>query len=329
MRRREFITLLCGAAAAWPFSVRAQTTAAIKHVSILMGLAEADAEARARIAAFRQELRQQGWTEGVNIKIDYHWDASGDTRSRELAAEVVRKNPDVILTNSPTALAAVKQATNAIPIVFAQAADPVDDGFVVSLAHPGGNITGFAISEHAMSTKWLQVLKEIAPRTKRVGFIQHLEHPSWPRYNRVIQEVAPTIGFSVSPIGVHNTAELEKGINNFSRQPEGALLILPDTFTVTNRKIIIDLARRRSLPAVYPVKFFAKDGGLISYGGDVVDLVRRSALYVDRILRGDKVGDLPVQQATKFELVVNLKTAKELGLAVPETLLARADEVIE
>jgi putative ABC transport system substrate-binding protein len=328
MKRREFITLL-GGAAAWPLMAQAQSSVATKRVSILEGLAKTDAEGQARIAAFIQGLRQLGWNDGVNIQLEYHWDVSGNTLSRELAAEVVGNNPDVIVTNSPTGLAAVKQATNVIPIVFAQVADPVDDGFVVSLAHPGGNITGFAISEHTMSTKWLQILKEIAPRTKRVGFIQHVEHPSWPRYNRVIQDVAPTIGFVTFPIGVRNATELEDGINNFSQQSDGALLILADTFTSANRKIIIDLARQHSLPAVYAAKFFPKEGGLISYGGDVVDLLRRAALYVDRILRGDKAGDLPVQQATKFELIVNLKTAKELGLAVPETLLARADEVIE
>ena len=329
MRRREFITLLGGAAAVWPLAAQAQSTPAIKRIGILMGLAEADAEGQARITAFRQGLRQLGWTEGSNIQLDYHWGASGHARSRELAAEVVRKNPDVILTNSPTALAAVKQATSAIPIVFVQVADPVDDGFVTSLAHPGGNITGFAISEHAMSTKWLESLKEIAPRTTRVGFIQHVEHPSWPRYNRVIQEVAPIFGLSVFPIGVRNATELEEGVAKFSNQSDGALLILPDTFNTANRKVIIALAARQSLPAIYPSNFFAKDGGLISYGGDLVDLLRRAASYVDRILRGDKAGDLPVQQATKFELIVNLKTAKMLGLTVPETLLARADEVIE
>jgi putative ABC transport system substrate-binding protein len=329
MQRRNFITLLGGAAAAWPLTARSQPKSAIKRVGILMGLAETDAQAQARIIAFREGLKQLGWTESANIQLDYYWGANGNERSNELAAEVVRKKVDVILTNSPTGLAAVKQATRSIPIVFVQVADPVEDGFVADLAHPGGNITGFAISEHVMSTKWLELLKEMAPRTTRIGFIQHAEHPSWPRYNRIIQEVAPSFGLGAVPIGVRNATELEKDVNRFALLPEGALLILPDTFTTTNRKLIIALARQQNLPAVYPLSFFAKEGGLMSYGGDLVDLLRRAATYVDRTLRGNNAGDLPIQQATKFELFVNLKAAKEIGLTISPTLLARADEVIE
>jgi putative ABC transport system substrate-binding protein len=235
----------------------------------------------------------------------------------------------VIFTNSPTALAAVKEATDAIPVVFVHVADPVSDGFVASLARPGGNITGFAISEHTMSGKWLEALKEIAPRTQRVGFVQHLEHPSWSRYNQVIQELAPIVGVGAFPIGVRNLADLEEGVTSFSHQPHGALLILPDTFNTANRKVIIALAARQSLPAVSGNRAFAWDGGLMSYGGDLVDLSRRAASYVDRILRGTNARDLPVQQATRFDLILNLKTAKALGLTVPPMLLARADEVIE
>jgi putative tryptophan/tyrosine transport system substrate-binding protein len=329
MRRREFVTLLGGMAAAWPLTARSQPKSAIKRVGILMGLAETDAQGQARIIAFREGLKQLGWTESANIQLDYYWGANGNKRSNELAAEVVRNKVDVILTNSPTGLAGVKLATRSIPIVFVQVADPVEDGFVADLAHPGGNITGFAISEHVMSTKWLELLKEMAPRTTRIGFIQHVEHPSWPRYNRIIQEVAPSFGLDAIPIGVRNATELEEEINRFALLPEGALLILPDTFNTTNRKLIIALARQEKLPAVYPLDFFAKEGGLMSYGGDLVDLLQRAATYVDRILRGNNAGDLPIQQATKFDLIINLKTAKVLGLTIPSTLLARADEVIE
>jgi putative ABC transport system substrate-binding protein len=309
VKRREFIT--------WPVVARAQSSQ-IKRIGILMGLAERDGEAQARIGAFRQGLRQLGWTEGENIRIDYHWGASGQVRSSELAIELMGKKPNVILTNSPTALAAAKKATSTIPIVFVQVADPVSDGFVTSLAHPGGNITGFAISEHTMCGKWLEIIKEIAPRTTRVGFIQHVEHPSWPRYNRVIEELAPTVGFEAVAIGVR-----------VATKPDGALLVLADTFNTANRKVIIALAIRQNIPAVYPSGFFTTDGGLLSYGGDLVDLLRRAASYVDRILKGDNPGDLPIQQATKFDLILNLKTAKAIGLTIPSTLLARANEVVE
>jgi putative ABC transport system substrate-binding protein len=328
MRRREFLGLLGGAAATWPVVARAQSSQ-IKRIGILMGLAERDGEAQARIGAFRQGLRQLGWTEGENIRIDYHWGASGQVRSSELAIELMGKKPNVILTNSPTALAAAKKATSTIPIVFVQVADPVSDGFVTSLAHPGGNITGFAISEHTMCGKWLEIIKEIAPRTTRVGFIQHVEHPSWPRYNRVIEELAPTVGFEAVAIGVRDAGDLEAQIVKFATKPDGALLVLADTFNTANRKVIIALAIRQNIPAVYPSSFFATDGGLLSYGGDLVDLLRRAASYVDRILKGDNPGDLPIQQATKFDLILNLKTAKAIGLTIPSTLLARANEVVE
>jgi len=328
MRRREFFAFLSGAAMS-PLAAKAQQTLTIKRVGILMGLAEGDSEAQARLAAFRKGLEELGWTEGANIELDYHYGAGGVARSRELAAEVIRKKADVIITNSPTALAAAKEATQTIPVVFVQVADPVSDGFVASLAKPGANITGFAISEHTMTGKWLEVLREIAPLTTRVGFIQHTEHPSWPRYNKVIQEAAPSFGIAVFPLGVRSPADVEVGINDFSRQPNGALLVLPDTFNTVNRKIIIGLANQQKMPAIYPSRFYATDGGLISYGGDLVDLLRRAASYVNLALRGANVGDLPVQQATKFELAVNLKTAKALDLTIPAHPLARADEVIE
>src|ERR1700726_1790697 len=220
MQRRNFITLLGGATAAWPLAARSQPKSANKRVGILMGLAETDAQAQARINGFREGLKQLGWSESANIQLDYYWGANGNERGNELAAEVVRRGVDVILTNSPTALAAAKQATRSIPIVFVQVADPVEDGFVADLAHPGGNITGFAVSEHIMSTKWLDLLQEAAPRTARVGFVQHTEHPSWPRYNRIIQEVAPSFGLGAVPIGVRNATELEKDVNRFALLPE-------------------------------------------------------------------------------------------------------------
>ena len=328
MRRREFILAL-GGAAAWPLAARGQRASAIKRVAILMGLAETDAEGQARNEALRQRLQKLGWSENNNIEFEYYWNVNSKKRGEESAAEVMNKRVDVIFTNSPAALAAAKQATRSIPIVFVQFTDPVEDGFVASVAHPGGNITGFASSEHVMSTKWLDLLRELAPRTTRVGFIQNVEHPSWPRYNRIIQEVAPSFGFAAVPIGVRSVSEIEEGINKLSLLPGGALLILPDTFNTINRKPIIASARQQGLPAIYPLTTFAKEGGLMSYGGDLVDLFGQAATYVDRILRGDRAGDLPIQQATKFDLVLNLGTAAALGLTIPSSLLARADEVIE
>jgi putative ABC transport system substrate-binding protein len=329
MKRRDLIKLIGGAAAAWPLAARGQRASAIKRVAILMGLAETDAEGQARNEALRQRLQKLGWTENNNIEFEYHWNVNSKKRGEESAAEVMNKRVDVIFTNSPAALAAAKQATRSIPIVFVQFTDPVEDGFVASVAHPGGNITGFASSEHVMSTKWLDLLRELAPRTTRVGFIQNVEHPSWPRYNRIIQEVAPSFGFAAVPIGVRSVSEIEEGINKLSLLPGGALLILPDTFNTINRKPIIASARQQGLPAIYPLTIFAKEGGLMSYGGDLVDLFGQAATYVDRILRGDRAGDLPIQQATKFDLVLNLGTAAALGLTIPSSLLARADEVIE
>ena len=329
MKRRDLIKLIGGAAAAWPLAARGQRASAIKRVAILMGLAETDAEGQARNEALRQRLQKLGWSENNNIEFEYYWNVNSKKRGEESAAEVMNKRVDVIFTNSPAALAAAKQATRSIPIVFVQFTDPVEDGFVASVAHPGGNITGFASSEHVMSTKWLDLLRELAPRTTRVGFIQNVEHPSWPRYNRIIQEVAPSFGFSAVPIGISDASGIEEGINKLSLLPGGALLILPDTFNTINRKPIIASARQQGLPAIYPLTIFAKEGGLMSYGGDLVDLFGQAASYVDRILRGDKAGELPIQQATKFDLVLNLGTAAALGLTIPSSLLARADEVIE
>jgi putative ABC transport system substrate-binding protein len=329
MRRREFIGLVAGSAAAWPHAAKGQRASAIKRVAILMGLAETDAEGQARNKALRQRLQKLGWIENNNIEFEYYWNVNSNKRGDESAAEVMNKRVDVIFTNSPAALAAAKQATRSIPIVFVQFTDPVEDGFVASVAHPGGNITGFASSEHVMSTKWLDLLRELAPRTTRVGFIQNVEHPSWPRYNRIIQEVAPSFGFSAVPIGVSGASEIEEGINKLSLLPGGALLILPDTFNTINRKLIIASARQQGLPAIYPLTIYAKEGGLMSYGGNLVDLFGQAATYVDRILRGDKAGDLPIQQATKFDLVLNLRTAAAIGLTISSSLLARADEVIE
>ena len=329
MRRREFIGLVAGSAANWPHAAKGQRASAIKRVAILMGLAETDAEGQARNKALRQRLQKLGWIENDNIGFEYYWNVNSSKRGDESAAEVMNKRVDVIFTNSPAALAAAKQATRSIPIVFVQFTDPVEDGFVASVARPGGNITGFASSEHVMGTKWLDLLRELAPRTTRVGFIQNVEHPSWPRYNRIIQEVAPSFGFSAVPIGVTGASEIEEGINKLSLLPGGALLILPDTFNTINRKLIIASARQQGLPAIYPLTIYAKEGGLMSYGGNLVDLFGQAATYVDRILRGDKAGDLPIQQATKFDLVLNLRTAAAIGLTISSSLLARADEVIE
>jgi putative ABC transport system substrate-binding protein len=294
MKRRDLIKLIGGAAAAWPLAARGQRASAIKRVAILMGLAESDAEGQARNKALRQRLQKLGWIENNNIEFEYYWNVNSNKRGDESATEAMNKRVDVIFTNSPAALAAAKQATRSIPIVFVQFTDPVEDGFVANVAHPGGNITGFASSEHVMSTKWLDLLRELAPRTTRVGFIQNVEHPSWPRYNRIIREVAPSFGFAAVPIGVSGTSEIEEGINKLSLLPGGALLILPDTFNTINRKLIIASARQHGLPAIYPLTIYAKEGGLMSYGGDLVELLGQAATYVDRILRGDKAGDLPM-----------------------------------
>jgi putative ABC transport system substrate-binding protein len=329
MQRREFITLLGGAAAAWPHGVRAQQGERPSRVGVFMDLAENDEEGQARVAAFKTGLRDLGWTEGRNVTIDHRWTAGDPARMRRYAAEMVGLAPEVIMNGGLPTLMAMQQETRTIPIVFAQVLDPVGAGFVESLAHPGGNITGFVSFEYSMAGKWLDTLTHIAPRMKRIAAVRDLASPSEMGMLGAIQAVLPSFSIPFVVIGGRDAAEFERAIETFAREPNGGLIVLPSPNTLVQRRAIMATAARHGLPAIYPYGFFAREGGLISYGIVPSDNFRRAASYVDRILKGAKPGELPVQVPTKFELVINLKTAKTLGLDVPPTLLARADEVIE
>jgi ABC-type uncharacterized transport system substrate-binding protein len=329
VKRREFITLV-GGAAAWPLAARAQQTERMRRIGILLNLASDDAEGQARLAAFHQGLQQLGWTVGRNVQIDYRWGAGDADRIRKFAAELVALAPDVILSAGSPSVAALQQATRTVPIVFVTVVDPVSSGFVDTLARPGGNITGFALYEYSISGKWLQLLKEIAPRVTRAAVIRDPALTAGGGQLGVIQAVAPSVGVEVTPVNVRDAGEIERAITAFARSPNGGLIVTGSTLAGVHRDLIIALAARHKLPAVYSVRYFVVDaGGLISYGPDFLDQYRRAAGYVDRILKGEKPADLPVQAPTKYELVINVKAAKALGLEVPPTLLARADEVIE
>ena len=327
MRRRDFITLLGGAAAAWPLAARAQHSERIHKIGVIMGLRARDAEALLRVRAFESSWRELGWVEGRNIRVDYRW-APGDSGVfRALATELVAAAPQVILAGGTPVLAAVREATQSIPIVFVGVSDPEGSGVVESLSRPGGNITGFANFEPPTGGKWLQVLKEAAPNVTRVGFLR--QPGTLVRFMRTIETVAPSFGMEAVECKASNAVEIERAIDTLAGTPNIGLIILPDPVFAASRRLIIELAAKHRIPAVYPFRFFADDGGLLSYGVDVPDQMRRAAFYIDRILKGEKPGDLPVQAPTKYELVINLKTAKVLGLDVPATVLARADEVIE
>jgi putative tryptophan/tyrosine transport system substrate-binding protein len=330
MRRREFIMLLGSAAAAWPFAARAQQPDRMRRIGFLQGLAESDPEAQARTEAFRQGLDTLGWTEGRNIRIDYRFAGGDSTRVQAYTTELVNSAPELIVAHSSPVIAALKQATRTIPIIFAIVNDPLSQGFVVSLAHPGGNITGFAFVELPMVGKWLEMLKEMAPGVRRVALIFNPQTaPYYPIYLRELGAVPATLAAELAAAPVRDEAEVEAAISALAREPAGGLIAAADPFTVAHRALIMRLAQHHRLPAVYSLRQLVAEGGLMSYGPDSVDIVRRSASYVDRILKGEKPADLPVQQPTKFELAINLKTAKALGLDVPPMLLARADEVIE
>jgi putative ABC transport system substrate-binding protein len=296
-----------------------------------MSFAEGDPEGHARITAFREALDKLGWKPGHNIQIDARWPAGDVSRVRAYAAELVSRTPDLILATNNPGLAALRQETRTIPIVFAAVTDPVGGGFVESLARPGGNITGFTNFETSLGGKWLELLKEIAPSVTRVAVIHHPETASNVAILRSAEAAASSLGLRLTPFGVHNAVEIERAVTAFAAESDGGLFVVQHPVTVTgvHSALIIRLAERHRLPAIYAYRTFATDGGLISYGVDPVDLFRRAAGYVDRILRGEKPADLPVQAPTKFELVINLKTAKALGLEVPPKLLALADEVIE
>jgi putative ABC transport system substrate-binding protein len=329
MKRREFISLLGGAAAAWPLAVRAQQGERVRRIGVLMNLAADDPEAPARLAAFAQGLGEFGWNVGRNVRIDYRWGAGDAERIGKEAAELVALAPDVILSSGSPSVAALQRATGSVPIVFVQVVDPVGSGFVESLARPGGNITGFSVFEYGISGKWLELLKEIAPRVTQVAVLRDLALASGSGQLGAIQSVAPSLGVELRPIGVGDAGAIERAVAAFARSANGGVIVTGSTLTTVHRELIVTLAARHRLPAVYPFRFFVAAGGLISYGPNSVDPYRRSARYVDRILKGEKPADLPVQAPTKYELVINLKAAKVLGLTVPETLLARADEVIE
>ena len=325
MKRRELIALL-GSAVAWPLAARAQQPERMRRIIVLMGIAN-DAEAQARAGALRQGLQVLGWTVGHNIQIDYSF-ADGDVeRMRVYAKEAVASGPDVILAVTNPALQAIRNETRNQPIVFLQVSDPVGGGFVESLAHPGGNITGFTNFEPEMGGKWLQTLKEIAPAVEHVAVVLHPETSAHAGFLRTAEAASVALGIKVTSLGVHNANEIESAITQFAIAPKGGLIVAPHP--ITRGKLTIDLAAQHRLPAIYPFAFHAREGGLVAYGIDQVDQWRRAATYVDRILRGAKPADLPVQQPTKYELVINLKTAKALGLDVPPMLSARADEVIE
>ena len=331
MRRREFITLLSGAAVAWPRAARAQQADRMRRVGVLESRAADDPEGRARLAVFAQGLRELGWTEGCNVRIDYRWSAAGNAdRYRTYAAELVALAPDVILASASVSVAALLHTTRTVPIVFVNVIDPVGAGFVASQARPGGNATGFTLFEYSLSGKWLELFKEIGPNLTRIAILRDPAIAAGIGQFAVIQAMAPpSLGVELSPIDERDGSEIERDIAAFARAPNGGLIVTASQGAVANRELIITLAARHRLPAVYPFRYFVTSGGLISYGPDTTEQYRRAPGYVDRIFKGEKAADLPVQAPTKYELAINLKTAKALGLTVPPLLLARADQVIE
>src|SRR6516165_7799047 len=328
MKRREFITLLSGAAA-WPLAVRAQQRERMRRIGVLMSTAVDDPQDPARLAAFAQGLQELAWIIGRNVRIDYRWSASTPDNARKYAEELAALAPDVILASGTIALAAVQQTSHTIPIVFVNLIDPVSGGFVESLARPGGNITGFLLFEYSISGKWLELLKEIAPHVTRVAVLRDPTQVSGGGQLGAIQSAASQLGVEFRPVGVRDAGEIERGITDFARGSDGGLILTASTQARDHRELIIGLAAQHRLPAVYFNRLFVEAGGLISYGADTIDPLRRAANYVDRLLKGEKPSDLPVQAPTKYDLVINLKTAKTLGIELPATVLARADEVIE
>jgi putative ABC transport system substrate-binding protein len=329
VKRRDFITLLGGAAAAWPLAARAQQGERVRRIGVLQSLAADDPEGQARLAAFAQGLRQSGWTIGRNVQIDTRWAAGDAERFRRYGAELVALAPDVILAVGAAAVGPLQQATHTVPIVFVNTSDPVGAGFVESLARPGGNATGFLLYEYGTSGKWLELLKEIAPRVTRVAVLRDSALAAGTGQLGAIQAVAPSFGVELRPVDVRDAPEIERAVAAFARVSDGGLIVTGSTLALVHRDLIVTLAARHKLPAVYFQRVFVTSGGLISYAPDQIDQFRRAGGYVDRILKGEKPAELPVQAPTKLELVINLNTARALGLEVPTTLLARADEVIE
>jgi putative tryptophan/tyrosine transport system substrate-binding protein len=330
MKRREFITLLGGAAAAWPLGARAQQADRMRRIGVLMNLTADDPESSKEMTAFLGGLQELGWTLGGNLQVEYRWGAEDADRHRKNVAELVALVPDVILAAGGTAVGALQQATRTIPIVFVEAADPVNRGLVASLARPGGNTTGFTQFEFSIAGKWLELLKQIAPNVRRAAVIRDPSESSGIGIFTAIQAMAPSLGVEVSSVDARNdVSEIERAITLFARDPNGGMIMTPTGKARRHREPIITLAAQHKLPAVYPYRYYVTDGGLISYGPDVVHEFRLAAGYVDRIFKGEKAADLPVQAATKYTMVINLNTAKTLGLTVPPVLLTSADEVIE
>jgi putative ABC transport system substrate-binding protein len=328
MKRRAFITLL-GGAAAWPIAARAQPAGGMRRVGVLAALAEDDPQMQAQLAGFRQGLERLGWPEGRNVRIDYRFAHANVDQHQTLAKDLVALQPDVILAHLTPVAAALRRETRAIPIVFVGVSDPIGSGFVASLARPGGNLTGLLLYEESITGKWLAMLKEIAPRMARAAFVASPKTPTYDYFLRAAEAVAPSLAIELIPHPIETAADIERSIESFARVPNGGLFLPPNSTIVLHRDLIIALAARHRLPAVYPFRLFVTAGGLMSYGTDQVDTFRQVAAYVDRILRGAKPADLPVQAPIKYETILNLKAAKALGIDVPPSLLVRADEMIE
>ena len=329
MKRRQFIGLIGGATVVWPLAVRAQQPERIRRIGVLMGTTEGDPEGQARVAAFRQALQELKWTESNNLRIDIFWAAGNAARASAYAADIVKLAPDVILGTATPTMRALRQATQTIPIVFAGLSDPVGEGIVTSLSKPGGNITGFSSFDAPIAGKWLQLLKEMSPAATRATVMFNPDTSPHSIFWPALETAAPSTGITLIRATVRDIGGIEETLGALAGDPGNCLVIAPDSFTSSHRALIIKLVAQLRVPAVYPIRYFALDGGLMSYGSDFVDQHRQAASYIDRILKGEKPADLPVQTPNKFEFVINLKTAKAMGLSVPPSLLARADEVIE
>jgi putative tryptophan/tyrosine transport system substrate-binding protein len=331
MQRREFITFLGGAVTGWPLAAHAQQAGQIPRIGVLMNKAANDPEGQARLTAFQQAMRQLGWTDGSKVQIDVCWGADDVDRERKCATDLVARKPSIFLASGTLSVTALQQASRSLPIVFVGVTDPVGAGFVDSLARPGGNVTGFMIYEYSLGAKWLELLKQIAPNMSRVGVIRNPENPVGVALFSAIQAAAQPLGIEVSPIDSRRDGgEIEQAIKNVAQSPNGGLILTPNATSMTaGYNLIISLAARYKLPAIYPFDYMVREGGLMAYIPDIIDHTRNAAGYVDRILRGEKPADLPVQQATNVALHINLRTAKALGLSVPNSLIGRADHVIE
>jgi putative ABC transport system substrate-binding protein len=328
MKRREFITLIGGGAAAWPLKAQAQQPERMARIGVMLAFNASDPDAKPFVAALKKGLQDLGWIEGRNIEFDFRWPAADPDRIRAYATELVGTNPSVILVNSTSGTAALRQETLTVPVVFVNIADPIGSGFVASLAAPGGNLTGFTNFETTMGAKWLQLLRDVAPDRTRAGLLFNPNTHSG-QYFRMIETTAPSLGMESFRLPVQDAAGIERAISSLGHDVNAGLIVLPDIFHFAHRDLIVALAAQHRLPAVYPFRFFVTAGGLISYGIDQADLYIRAASYVDRILKGSKPANLPIQQPTKFEFVINLKAAKAIGLTIPESFLLHADEVVE